>query len=184
MADKKEEKKTTSVKELARYESAFIAGMLNQGDKEERQYAGMAMHDFYKQSGTDADDPIIQNAINSGGIRPAIEVYAEKYVKSIIAMKLGDYITYLTERGSVLGKAPDKLKKIIDKYKNSTIGEIAKSAKKDKDAEKILRAIQSSENIARAALKYKFIQKANSKSEQEGLEQLVKEEEEELAKAA
>jgi hypothetical protein len=169
--DKKEEKKTTTPKELVKYELAALAANLNQGDKDRRELAGFALRKFYEGCGVDKDDPIIGYAIQTGGIAGALQVYSGKYAAALVKMKLKDYVAYVGEKGYKLPESASKTSALISKYAEMTIEDI----KKDKETNEELAVIDMIifSNLQRQVLEgnlYGKLMKAVTDNNLQGLE--------------
>jgi nucleoid-associated protein YejK len=188
MAEKKQEsKKNTTPKELAKYEFAFLAANLNNGDANKRSLAGVALKRFYDDSGVDKKDPIINYAIQTGGIGEALKVYASKYVEALTSMKFKDYIAYVGEKGYKLPENIPTASKLLKKYGELTFAEIHEGKENNEELQIVDNIFQSLQHQVVEGNLYGKLIKTTTDSNLKNLEARLQEVEnprEELRRAA
>jgi hypothetical protein len=124
-----------ALEDLARYESAAIAAI---NSEKEKDIAVLAMKDYYHNIGM-SEDPIVHNALEqafagtkSGNITNldvvnAIGVYHKKYEEAFMSTKVSDLTKYLTEGFDISAEA----KNALEKYKDLTLVDLGKKAKEN-----------------------------------------------------
>lgn len=185
--DKPKTKKTTAPKELAKYEFAFLAANLNNGDANRRDLAKFALKKFYDDSGVDKKDPIINYAIQTGGIGEALKVYASKYGEALSAMKFKDYVAYVGEKGYKLPEDIPTAAKLLKKYGELTFAEIQEKKEKDESLVVVEAVFKSLQNQVLEGSLYGKLMKTVTDSNLKSLEARLQEAEnsgEELRRAA
>ncbi len=175
---------------LERYELASLAQRMSE-DKGRMQYTIKAMSNLYKKFGVDKGDPIINKAlaeaaaglakghITNASVFQAIELYHEKYDQAVVKSTVSDFMKYVGDKG--YKDTPTEIKELTLKYNTFGIGDLAKEAKKAKDAGEedkakeitlLLNTIYTLQNQVMEGILYPNLVKSATN---EGLEGIVKE---------
>jgi len=143
-----------ALEDLLRYESAAVAAMNLENEKETSL---IAMQSLYQTIlGKDADDPVYKRALDEAGeglksgagitnlgIAQAIQVYNQKYEKAFATTKISDITKYLTDSY----KVSDEVKGALVSLGDLTIADIAEKSKdkelSKEDKESLGKAIQA-----------------------------------------
>lgn len=131
--------------ELKRYELPGLAAVISDIMKEEsaRGYQAEAMKDFYfKVCGIPEKDPIYRSQLGefeSGGnvfVTKAINMYGGEYQNELGKTTISEFIAYVATRGYT--DIPDKLKALVNKYKDKKILEVQSEAKTNDEAKALM----------------------------------------------
>lgn len=122
---------------FAKYELMALAERLGD-DVSRKEFIGEAVTNFYNLFGLEQDDPIINNAINTGAIQPAIKLYAGKFGENYDQATVGEVAAHFN-----YADASERLKALFAKYKDRKISEVKAEAKnRNQEALKVIIALE------------------------------------------
>lgn len=122
---------------LKKYELAALA---ESKIKEKAEYSLLAMQEFYKSMGVDAEDPIVNRAlqeasrgigegqITNSGVYEAIGIYSNKYNEALVNGTVAEFLDYAKDKGYDI---PETVAPALESYKGKTIKEIYTESKKE-----------------------------------------------------